>query len=208
MEGAALARTSAGVGASFATPCLPRGAMLDVDASCLPFTKFANGGGDSFSSETSTKPNIKKWSMTCLAKGTHTSSRCRANTGFRLTSRPCRRTTTPEPSSWPSRMARAAWMDGEELYRCEIAIIESEEMRISPGLPASIAFRGSPNRPRCFLVAIVSGSLRFPRLRRSIPDDILRRVFLPRDTTRACGALLHSSAFLTQITVSGTRARA
>ena len=99
MVGAPLARTSAGVGASLVVPCLVRGAMLDVAASCLPFTKFANGGGDSFSSDTKTKPNIKKWSMTALANGTHTSSRWRANTGFRLTSRPSRRTTTPEPSS-------------------------------------------------------------------------------------------------------------
>ena len=185
MGGAALARTSEGVGASLVAPCLPRGAMLDVDASCLPLTKFANGGGDSFSSETSTNPNMRKWSMTCLAKGTHTSSRCLANTGLRLTSRPCRRTTTPEPSSWPSRMARAAWIDGDELYKWLIAIIVSEEIRISPGEPASIAFRGSPNRPRCFFDAIVSGSLRLPRLRKSIPEDILGGFFLQRNKLHA-----------------------
>ena len=74
--------------------------------------KLAKGGGASRSSDTHTKPNIKKWSTTLRAKGTHTSSRWREKVDFRLTSRPSRRTTTPLLSSWPMRMARAAWMDG------------------------------------------------------------------------------------------------
>ena len=82
-------------------------------AMALPLMKLANGGGASSSSETTTKPNCKKWSMTFLEKGTHTSCRWRANVSFRGTSRPSRRTTQPELRSWLTRMVRAAWMEGD-----------------------------------------------------------------------------------------------
>jgi hypothetical protein len=79
--------------------------------------KLEKGGGDSSSSETITKPNIRKWSITFLAKGTHTSCRWRAKVSLSGTSCPSRRTTQPELSSWPSRMVRAAWIEGDAWYR-------------------------------------------------------------------------------------------
>ena len=107
------ARDSEAVGASLRPASRsPGGPMCEVAAICLPLTKLAKGGGPSSSSETTTKPNIRKWSMTVRAKGTHTSSRWREKVSLRLTSRPERRTTQPLLSSWPRRMARAAWMEG------------------------------------------------------------------------------------------------
>ena len=48
----------------------------------------------------------------------------------------------PDESSWPIRMVRAAWIDGDVLYRCVSAIIVSLEIWISPGVPASMAESG------------------------------------------------------------------
>ena len=109
------ARASDWSGASlrrFSGP-LAAGPISLCAAIALPWMKLLKGGGASSSSETTQKPNCKKWSMTCLAKGTHTSCRWRANVSLRSTSLPSRRTMHPELRSWPSRMVRAAWMEGE-----------------------------------------------------------------------------------------------
>ena len=116
--GALRARVSDAVGGSCFPDTTPRsstGPICDVAAICLPLTKLAKGAGPSSSSETTTKPNIRKWSMTLRAKGNHTSSRWREKVSLRSTSFPLRRTTQPLLSSCPCRMARAAWIDGLEL---------------------------------------------------------------------------------------------
>ena len=61
--------------------------VLESAATCLPLPRmFANAGGSSGSIETTTKPNMRKWSMTVRAKGIHWSSRWREKTGRSLTS--------------------------------------------------------------------------------------------------------------------------
>lgn len=73
----------------------------------------ANGGGVSFSIDTTLNPYLRKLSMTSRAKGIHRSSRYRANASVSLTLLPPRLTTTPEPSICPNRMARQARIDGD-----------------------------------------------------------------------------------------------
>ena len=108
--------------------------------------------------------------MTVLAKGTHTSCRWRAKVSLSGTSRPSRRTTQPDESSWPKRIVRAAWIEGDAWYRWLSAYSVSLEILISPGEPASMAESGLgfslpfPSR--------LGGSLRTTRLRRSRPDDM------------------------------------
>ena len=144
--------------------------VLESAATSLPLPRMlANAGGSSGSIETTTKPNMRKWSMTVRAKGIHWSSRWREKTGLSLTSSPSRRTTTPLLSSWPMRIWRAAWMLGDVWYRCWSATIESTETLTSPGVPASMASSGD----EALRFLCPGGSWRLTRLRRSMPELML-----------------------------------
>ena len=153
--------------------------------------KLAKGGGASSSSETTTKPNCRKWSMTVFAKGSpHVVQVAREGV--------LERHVAPVAAHDAARAQQLAQQDGARRLdrgRGVVQVVERVERVVDDLDLAGRAGVDGRERARVGLALAgaprLGGSRRTMRLRRSMPDDIpMRESFFVTATRRKCCDML------------------